>query len=44
MKGYKFSSDNGSAIVEEMRLIPIEGNVIPHTWYQFIKYPNGKPV
>jgi len=43
MKGYKFSSDNGSTIVESMRLIPIEGNVIPHTWYKFVKYPNGKP-
>lgn len=35
--------NSGSAIVDRIGQMHFEGNVIPHTWYNNIKMPNGKP-
>ncbi len=39
--GHHFSS--GNSIVDAMAELDITGNVIPDTWFQSIKYDNGKP-
>lgn len=30
-------------VVEEIGEMSYEGNIIPHTWYQHLRYANGKP-
>lgn len=32
----------GNAIVDWVGTMNFEGNITPHTWYQTVKYPNGK--
>jgi hypothetical protein len=43
MKGYKIGADAGSAVVTAMRGLSIEGNVIPLSWFDHIKFADGKP-
>ena len=33
----------GNEIVDKVGMINLEGNIIPHAWYQHFKMPNGKP-
>ena len=33
----------GNKIVDEVGMINIDGNVIPHAWYSHFKLPSGKP-
>ena len=33
----------GNALVDEIGTIAFEGNVIPWTWYNVLRFPNGKP-
>ena len=33
----------GNEIVDKIGMINLEGNIIPHAWYQHFKMPNGKP-
>lgn len=35
--------NTGNAVVDQIGEISITGNVIPHSWYQSITYPSGKP-
>lgn len=43
MDGYAINGDVGSQAVLEVGTISFEGNIIPPTWFDHIKYPNGKP-
>lgn len=43
MAGYALGTDEGSAVVKRMGEINVEGNIIPHTWYDHLRYPSGKP-
>ena len=40
MKGYPLPKNH---VVNQVGKLNISGNVIPHTWYQHIRFNNGKP-
>jgi hypothetical protein len=43
VNGYSLKRDKGSKAVMAMLDIPIEGNIVPMSWFTHITYPNGKP-
>lgn len=43
MQGYALGNDATAATVLRMGEINLDGNVIPHSWYEHLRYPNGKP-
>lgn len=43
MAGYALNNDAGSNSVRRIGELNITGNVIPMTWFEHLRYPNGKP-
>lgn len=43
MQGYALGNDATATTVLRMGEINLDGNVIPHSWYDHLRYPNGKP-